>query len=252
MSLKARQPLVDQVRDRIADELIFSGEVPVGRLLPPEAALAHRYGVSRVTVRSSIRSLQDAGLVIVRNGVGATVLPLSRTVTHGFDRLVSLETFGREAGKAVASEQVEWFEGPADPVAAERLELPPASAVTRASRVKTVDGTPAAWFVDTVPETVMPATELRSEFDGSVLDVLLARPELHVAYEDADLMPVQLEADVAQRLRVAPGSAALFVDALTYSTTGTVLEWAQFWLLPEHFRFSVRRRPQVGRRGDDR
>jgi DNA-binding GntR family transcriptional regulator len=252
MSIRARQPLVDEVRDRIADELIFSGEVPVGQRLPPEAALAARYGVSRVTVRASIRSLQDAGLVIVRNGVGATVLPLSRTVTHGFDRLVSLETFGREAGKSVASEQVEWFEGPADAVTAERLQLLPAVAVARASRVKTVDGTPAAWFVDTVPETVMTATELRSEFDGSVLDVLLARPELQVAYEDADLMPVQLEADVAQRLRVPSGSAALYVDALTYSTTGTVLEWAQFWLLPEHFRFSVRRRPQVVRRGDHR
>lgn len=242
-----RVPLADSVRDRIASELIFSGEVPVGELLPPEGRLAELYGVSRITVRAAIRSLQDAGLVKVRNGVGATVLPLSRTVTHGFDRLVSLETFGREAGKAVDTAELVWCHGPADSVAAERLARPIGSPVTRAERVKVVDGVPAAWFVDTVPEDVLDSDTLKAEFDGSVLDVLLAHPELAVAYEDADLVPVTLEADVAARLGVGAGAAALFVDAVTFSNVGEPLEWAQFWLLPDHFRFAVRRRPQPWR-----
>ncbi len=243
----ARVALADDVRDRITEELIFSGEVPVGELLPPEARLAERYGVSRVTVRASVRSLQDAGLVKVRNGVGATVLPLSRTVTHGFDRLVSLETFGREAGKAVASAHVAWFAEPADPGTAARLNRSPGAPMIRAERVKTVDGVPAAWFVDTVPEDVLPAATLRAEFDGSVLDVLLDHAELGVAYEDADLVPVALEPQIAERLTVPVGTAALYVDAVTFSVDGEPLEWAQFWLLPEHFRFSVRRRPQPHR-----
>lgn len=234
------------MRDRILEELILNGATPVGELLPPVSKLAERYGVSRITVRASLRSLQDAGLVVIRNGVGATVLPLPSAVTHGFDRLVSLETLGSEAGKVVASERVSWFEGPADPITAEKLGLAPGAPVSRAERVKTVDGRPGAWFVDTVPEQVLSAQLLRDGFDGSVLDTLIAHRQLDVAYEDADLVPVRLEPSIAGKLDVAVGTLALYVNAVTCSGAGERLEWAQSWLLPEHFSFSVRRRTQVG------
>jgi len=242
-----RTPLVDEIRDLIANDLIFSGVVTAGDRLPSEKSLAERYGASRVTVRASVRSLQDAGLVNVRNGVGAVVMPLRRALTHGFDRLVSLETFGREAGKHVASREVRWEERPADAAVAERLGIAIGDPVLMVERLKTVDGTPVAWFVDTVAASAIPFHILRAEFQGAVLDVLLAHPGVDVAYEDADLEPVNLDADIARRLGVRLGTAALRVDAVTLSTDGVVLEWAQFWLLPEHFRFSVRRRPQVGR-----
>ncbi|HWE12895.1 MAG TPA: GntR family transcriptional regulator [Solirubrobacteraceae bacterium] len=240
----ARVLLADTIRDRIAEELVFSGQVPAGGLLPPEGRLAELYGVSRITVRASIRSLQDAGLVRVRNGIGATVLPLRRTVTHGFDRLVSLETFGREAGKTVATRDVAWYREPADAVTAERLACSVGAPIARVERVKTVDGAAAAWFVDTVPEAVLGADVLQAEFDGAVIDVLLDHSELDVAYEDADLIPVCLEADIATRLETTAGAPALYVDAVTFSLDGEPLEWARFWLLPDHFRFAVRRRPQ--------
>ncbi len=243
---RPRAPLADDVRDRIADELILSGEVPVGDLLPPEGRLATRYGVSHVTVRASLRSLQEAGMVRIRNGVGATVLPISGTVTHGFDRLVSLETFGREAGHVIANAQVAWSEEPADPVTAQRLGRAVRTPMVRAERVKTVDGMAVAWFVDRVPGDVLDAATLRAEYRGSILDILLIHRELGVAYEDADLLPVALNREVADRLEVPVGTVALYVDALTFSFEGRALEWAQSWLLPGHFHLCVRRRPQAG------
>ncbi|MEV0677676.1 GntR family transcriptional regulator [Actinosynnema sp. NPDC050436] len=44
------------------------GVVPPGERLPPERELATRLGVSRVTLREAIRSLQDAGYVESRRG----------------------------------------------------------------------------------------------------------------------------------------------------------------------------------------
>lgn len=244
---RRRTSLIDEVRDLIADELIFGEARNPGELLPSEKELSERYAVSRVTVRASVRSLQEAGLVNVRNGVGAVIMPITRTVTHGFDRLVSLETFGREAGKKVDSVGVEWVEEAAGEEAAERLAVPVGHPLLTVSRVKTVDDTPVAWFIDSVPAGVLPFDALQAEFDGSVLDVLLAHNELGVAYEDADLEPVSLPAMIARRLGVRRGSGALFVNAVTWSVDGAALEWARFWLLPEHFRFSVRRRMGVGR-----
>jgi DNA-binding GntR family transcriptional regulator len=104
-----------------------------------------------------------------------------------------------------------------------------------------------AWFVDSVPDGVLSFKALREEFTGSVLDVLMAHDELGVAYEDANLEPVNLPTAIARRLGVRRNTGALFVDAVTWSIDGTALEWARFWLLPEHFRFSVRRRKGIGR-----
>ncbi|MFC7754405.1 FadR/GntR family transcriptional regulator [Tsukamurella soli] len=59
---------------------IGSGELPVGVKLPPEAALAERYGVSRSVVREALRSCQALGLTETRTGSG-TVVKSARPAT---------------------------------------------------------------------------------------------------------------------------------------------------------------------------
>ncbi len=53
---------------------IQAGIYPVGELLPTEAELRTRFGVSRHTVREALRQLRDEGLVASRQGAGSTVL----------------------------------------------------------------------------------------------------------------------------------------------------------------------------------
>ena len=63
--------------ERIAAELarhLRQGRFSETRL-PSEARLAAEYGVSRNTVRRAYKELVDAGLVVVKQGVGAFVAP---------------------------------------------------------------------------------------------------------------------------------------------------------------------------------
>ncbi|MDF0528500.1 FadR/GntR family transcriptional regulator [Tsukamurella sp. 8F] len=53
---------------------IESGELVVGVKLPPEAALAERYGVSRSVVREALRSCATLGLTETRTGSGTFVI----------------------------------------------------------------------------------------------------------------------------------------------------------------------------------
>jgi GntR family transcriptional repressor for pyruvate dehydrogenase complex len=57
--------IVQQIQDAIR-----SGRLTPGDRLPPERDLAERFGVSRVTVRDALRSLEVLGLIRIR--VGAT------------------------------------------------------------------------------------------------------------------------------------------------------------------------------------
>src|SRR3954469_19135641 len=54
---------------------IVGGALAAGQRLPTEKELAQRFGVSRGVAREGLRSLEERGLVTVKHGSGATVLP---------------------------------------------------------------------------------------------------------------------------------------------------------------------------------
>ncbi|MDX1881556.1 FadR/GntR family transcriptional regulator [Mycolicibacterium sp. 141076] len=53
---------------------IEAGDLPIGAKLPPEAALAERYGVSRSVIREALRSCQTLGLTSTKTGSGTVVV----------------------------------------------------------------------------------------------------------------------------------------------------------------------------------
>jgi len=239
---RVRRPLADEVRDAIEQELILSGAVPPSARLPTEAELCERYGVSRITVRAALRSLQDAGYISTRQGKGSTVLPRPETITSGIDQLCSFETFAAQQGQAVDSTDVEVEEIRLDDREAGKFGAPPGTPAMVIRRTKLYGGTRVGWIVDYVPDGVLPFPVLAAEFAGSVLDVLLAHRELGVDHSDCELRPVALTGYQARKLDVRAGTPALLIDELTRTSSGRVINWSQAWLLPEHFRFLLRRR----------
>ncbi|WP_084506836.1 FadR/GntR family transcriptional regulator [Geminicoccus roseus] len=64
--------LADQVYDGIL-EAIVEGEFQVGRRLPTEMALSHRFGVSRPILRQALERLRGDALIVSRQGSGSYV-----------------------------------------------------------------------------------------------------------------------------------------------------------------------------------
>lgn len=60
------------VIESLADQIV-SGQLPVGAQLPSELTLCEIFGVSRITVREAVKSLEEKGLVLARQGSGTTV-----------------------------------------------------------------------------------------------------------------------------------------------------------------------------------
>jgi GntR family transcriptional repressor for pyruvate dehydrogenase complex len=61
---------------------IEGGELPIGVKLPPEAALAERYGVSRSVIREALRSCQALGLTTTKTGSGTIVVSSRASGLH--------------------------------------------------------------------------------------------------------------------------------------------------------------------------
>src|SRR5688572_17361940 len=52
---------------------IESGKLPVGGMLPTEAEICERFGISRYTAREAVRQLTERGIVTRRAGIGTTI-----------------------------------------------------------------------------------------------------------------------------------------------------------------------------------
>jgi DNA-binding FadR family transcriptional regulator len=72
----ARSPIYLEAQARLRD-FITEAELGPGDRLPPEAALAERLGVSRLSLREATRSLQTLGVIEARHGNGLFVSAFS-------------------------------------------------------------------------------------------------------------------------------------------------------------------------------
>lgn len=238
-----RRSLADDIVRMIMADHVLSGSVKLGDLLASEKQMSEQYDVSRVTVRAAIRTLQDRGIVRVRHGVGAElVFDRSLPTRRPIDSLASIEQLARAAGQVVKVVQLEISEVAADNEMAEIFGVDNGESVLRVSRVKTLDDVPVVWVVDLVSPEAISFDVLRSEFESSVLEVLIAHTEVGVARADCELRPVHLPSDIAARLDVDPGELALYIQSLTRRTDDDTLTCTEQWLLPAYFKFSIHRR----------
>jgi DNA-binding FadR family transcriptional regulator len=91
--------VADQLRDAILD-----GRFPAGEKLPPERELAQEFAVNRTSIREAIQTLERLGLVVVRQGDGATVQPLTEA---SLDALPAMVFHGGRMDAALMADLVE-------------------------------------------------------------------------------------------------------------------------------------------------
>src|ERR1700761_8484120 len=134
--------LYAKVEEAIAAE-IAQGEYGAGDQLPTEDALLERFQVSRITVRRAIQNLVNRGLLEVRRGRGAFVLP--PRVEADLTRLTGFVEDMNAAGRKATARLVTRRVISAPERAAKRLELTKGTKVMLIERVRIADGIPLSF-----------------------------------------------------------------------------------------------------------
>src|ERR687896_2010650 len=93
-------------------QLIEAGKLKVGDRLPSERELAETFRVSRSSVREAIKTLENEGLVMTRQGSGtfitavtveAIIQPLASLLSRGKDALIDLFEMRRLVEPGIAA-----------------------------------------------------------------------------------------------------------------------------------------------------
>jgi GntR family transcriptional regulator len=237
-----RRPLYQRAAEALAAIL---AQTPEGAFLPSEPALAKQLGVSRATLREAMRSFEERGMVVRRQGVGTRVRGTVPVIETGLESLESIETLAARSGLQIEMGDLSVLEHQAGEEERQLFGIALGVPLREVTRVIAADGRPVAYLVDQVPCDLLPAEALQEGFSGSVLDLLQARGEPPLGVSRTEVTAVSAPAPIARRLNIQRGDVLLCFEAFLYSQVGRVVDHSFSYFLPGTFRFHILRR--VGR-----
>jgi GntR family transcriptional regulator len=189
------------------EQAIANGQLGPGDRLPAERALAEEHGVSRMTVRQALQTLESRGLLtrsIGRNGGSFVARPKLERDLGTFSGLSEqLARQGVAAGARVLSARD--IDG--------AIEI---------ARVRYADGEPFALERSTFPGRF--AWLLERDLTGSLYELLGGDAPVRAVER---IEPVAADADEAGVLELRVGAPLLLVDRTAYNAHGDVVETAR-------------------------
>jgi GntR family transcriptional regulator len=223
---------------------LLRGRYKAGDRIPPEAELVEGLGVSRVTVRAGLARLVGRGILERRQGSGTFLIrpPGGARLRSGLEKLESYTVHAERLGVELSSRDLEIRVVAAGPDEAGALEVPEDEPLVRVSRVLLMEGRPAAWMEDAVPEEVIRAQRVREHFrpNAMLLDLLVSEG-VPVGSSQMSIEAVLLEPDdpVGAKLELSSASAALSLVQTMYLADGRPVQRSHDTFLPGNLNLHV-------------
>jgi GntR family transcriptional regulator len=241
-SAKIERKTLTEIAQQELRQAITGGTFRPGSQLPTEAELCEMLGVSRTVVREALRVLEDDGLVTRRHGVGTFVRnhPILKNLNFNFGITEMIESAGLKPGTSHLAIQKET----ADKEKAEQLRVDLGTPLITVERVRTADGRPVVYSLDTMTESLIQ----RAGFDpqllltASIYNLLQTSLGQVIEYGIARLLPVTAPRHVVEKLQLPANALALYIVQTDYSSNDEPLVYSCEYHLPDAFDFMVWRR----------
>lgn len=248
-SAKSERKTLTDIAQQELRQAIVGGTFGPGSQLPTEAELCEMLGVSRTVVREALRVLDDDGLVTRRHGIGTFVRnhPILKNLNLNFGITEMIESAGLKSGTS----HLAILKETADEEKAKQLHVPPGTSLITVERVRTADGRPVVYSLDTITESLIQ----RADFDPQLLRTQSIYTVLHssmgkaVEYGIARLMPVVVPDFAAEKLHLPLKALTLYIVQTDYSPDDEPLVYSQEYHLPDAFDFVVWRRGPTRQQG---
>ena len=219
----AHRPSLVDGAERALRNWLAPGRYRQGDRLPPEHEVAAMLGVSRGTLRSALRRLEESGEIVRRQGSGTFVGRMAVPTAFG-ERLERLEPYSSVAarrGLQLTAIDLKIEHRAVGGEAGEALGLDPGATTMAITRTLVAGGAPVAVMFDVVhPQIALSADDLRGALTRGqmVLDVLI-EIGVPVAYARTRVMPTLLTARdrAGKQLGIRSTTAGLELEELIFA-----------------------------------
>ena len=232
----SRVPLYHQIYV-VLRNLIYSGQLGPGEVVPGEKELAESFGVSRITAKRALNEMAAAGLVVRERGRGTRVVhsppaPTVATSLEGWLENISL------MGIATEARVLEFDYVPANEDVATVLKVAPGEPVQRSVRVRSLDGETMSYLVTWLPEDIGRGFE-REDLGQYALLTLLERAGVKVASARQTVSATVADPAVAAALGIDPGAPLLEVRRQVFDSGDRPVEYIRVLYRPDRYRFEM-------------
>lgn len=219
----AFSPLYQQIKRLLVDAL-DAGEWRPGMVIPSEAELATRFGVSQGTVRKAIDELAADKILVRRQGKGTFVNTHSDSLEpFRFLRLVPMD--GGE--KNARSVPLECWQAKAGSETARMLELAAGAPLIVVRRVLQFNERNVVGDEIYLPEETFRGLgmDMLKAHEGSLYSLFESKFGVHMTRAQERVRAVLADRESAALLGVAEGSPLLSVDRVSYTYGDRPMEW---------------------------
>lgn len=214
--LESGKPRHEQISDWIR-ERIDSGAFVPNYQLQSEKQICEQFGVSRITVRRALQTLESEELIYRRQGLGAFVA--DKRVPQGMVRLTSFVEDMEQAGLIARSLIISYEQVPCPDSVATRLEIEPGKKVCRLERLRLGDGEPIAFDRTWLPIFYGQLLDGHNLKEDTIYRILEEEYQIDVLRGHYRLDAVNADQLLADQLKIKEG-VALFLIERTSMTTG--------------------------------
>jgi GntR family transcriptional regulator len=213
--MAAQIPLYKDVKRRLTDALHL-GTWRHGQVLPPEPALAERFGASVGTLRRAVGELVGEGILVRRQGSGTFVASHTQDVMlTRFFRIVD-----RDGNKHLPRSQTLSFRRThADAASAAALRLRAGAPILQIEALLSLDGKPVILDRIRLPAALFPdmTREVFSERDITIYALYQSRYDITVVRIEESITAATADARVRTLLRLAAPAPVLRIARTAYA-----------------------------------
>lgn len=194
---------------------IESGEWTEDHQLPSENQLGKQFGVSRITVRRALQTLESDHLIYRRQGLGSFVR--DNRIHQGLVRLTDFVEDMEAAGLSPASKVLHYAQETASARVAEQLGLEEGVSVMRIDRLRTGDNDPMAFDRTWIPMFFAHLLDKFNMETETIFTVLEREFDICVCRGKFRIEAVNAPNDIAQYLDVPWGRALLLIERISFT-----------------------------------
>lgn len=217
-------PAYSQLADILEQHIAVLTDAERQRALPSEGDLSRQYGLSRITVRQALKSLETKGLVYSAQGRGSfPTIPRVKGISGFHSFTAEVRRNGQDPGSIIlATAEVDSLP------ASVTEKLPVAEGENgpqvHLRRLRLIDGLPIAIEDAWLPKALFPDLAPADFSDGSLYSLLADRWGLEPAWTDALIEPGLADAEVSRLLKIAADDPVLVAWRVTVTAEDKVFE----------------------------
>jgi GntR family transcriptional regulator len=230
-------PIYAQIEAQLL-EMIRSGRLQAGDLLPSEEQLSRIFGISRMTARQALLALKNKGLASRQKGKGTFVTQpkMEKDIAHLSGFSAEMRTLGmKPSSRVLRSETI-----PASEEVATRLAIRPEEPIFRLCRLRLADNVPLAIEEICLSAARFPGIHKIDFSRHSLYQTLHERYEVRFGVADETLEARAAGKHEAELLEVAPRSSLLVISRVLWSVDGEPIEAANSSYRGDRYRAVLR------------